>query len=190
MLTLNKVNLRGEAFDPGRRIRGGPMAVPEEHRAHGPVSVKCAVITISDSRTEATDSSGKLMKDLLLRAGHTVLFYVVVKDDGKAIADAVEQASWTCDVIITNGGTGLGRRDVTVPTLAPLMERPLPGFGELLRVLSYQAIGSPAMLTGALAGVYHGRLLFCLPGSPDACRLAMEALILPEVGHAIGVMKR
>src|SRR3990170_8385943 len=167
-----------------------PMPVHEDHKDHAPASLKCGIVTSSDSRTEATDDSGRLIRDVLLRAGHTVLFYAVVKDEAKAIADAVEQASWTCDVIITNGGTGLGRRDVTVPTLAPLMERPLPGFGELLRVLSYQAIGSPAMLTGALAGVYHGRLLFCLPGSPDACRLAMEALILPEVGNAIGVMKR
>lgn len=166
------------------------MAVPEEHKASAPASVKCGVITVSDSRTQETDESGRLLKDLLAQAGHAVLYYAVVKDDGKAIADAVEQASWTCEAILTNGGTGLGRRDVTIPTLAPLLERSLPGFGELFRVLSYQTLGSPAMLTGALAGVYHGRLLFCLPGSPDACRLALESLILPELGHAIGVMRR
>jgi len=166
------------------------MGVPEEHRAHAPASVKCAVITCSDSRTKETDESGRLIRDLLQKAGHTVLFYVVVRDEPKAIADAVEEASWTCEAILTNGGTGISRRDVTIPTLAPLLERVLPGFGELFRALSYQEIGSAAMLSGALAGVYHGRLLFCLPGSPEGCRLALEKLILPELGHIIGVMSR
>ncbi|HEY7588977.1 MAG TPA: molybdenum cofactor biosynthesis protein B [Thermoplasmata archaeon] len=166
------------------------MTAPEEHKAHAPTSVKCGVVTISDSRSAETDESGKLIKDLLLKAGHTVLFYVVVVDEAKAIADAVEQASWTSDVVITNGGTGLGRRDVTIPTLAPQFERGLPGFGELFRSLSYQEIGSAAMMSGALAGVYHGRLVFCLPGSPDGCRLALEKLILPELGHAVGLMNR
>ncbi len=166
------------------------MAVPHQHKEHAPASVKCAVITSSDSRNPETDDSGRLIKALLLKAGHTVLFYAVVKDEAKAITDAVEQASWTCDAIVTNGGTGLGRRDVTVSTLSPLFERTLPGFGELFRRLSYETIGSAAWLTGAVAGVYHGRLVFCLPGSPDACRLALEKLILPELPHAIGVMTR
>jgi molybdenum cofactor biosynthesis protein B len=166
------------------------MAVPREHKEHAPASVKCGVVTSSDSRNPETDASGKLIKDLLLREGHTVLFYAVVKDEPKAIADAVEQASWTCDAIITNGGTGIARRDVTIPTLAPLFERTLPGFGEIFRRLSYDSIGSASWLSGALAGVYHGRLVFCLPGSPDACRLAMEKLILPELPHAVGVMSR
>ena len=164
------------------------MGAVEEHRAHAPASVKCGVVTVSDSRTEATDESGKVLKQLLLAAGHKVLFYAVVKDDAKAIADAVEQASWTCDAIVTNGGTGLGKRDVTIETLQPHLDKVLPGFGELFRVLSYREIGSVAMLSGALAGVYKTRLLFCLPGSPAACTLAMEKLILPELGHAIGVM--
>ncbi len=166
------------------------MAVPRQHKEHAPSSVKCGVITSSDSRTPETDESGKLIQDLLLKAGHTVLFYAVVKDEPKAIADAVEQASWTCDAILTNGGTGLGRRDVTIPTLTAQFERTLPGFGELFRQLSYGTIGSAAWLSGATAGVYHGRLVFCLPGSPDACRLAMEKLILPERPHAVGVMSR
>ncbi len=166
------------------------MAVPHQHREHAPSSVKCGVVTSSDSRTPETDDSGKLVKDLLLRAGHTVLFYAVVKDDAKAIADAVEQASWTCDAIITNGGTGPGRRDVTIPTLIPLFERTLPGFGELFRRLSFDSIGSAAWLSGATAGVYHGRIVFCLPGSPDACRLALEKLILPDLPHAVGVLNR
>ena len=166
------------------------MAVHEKHKAHGPVSVACGVVTISDSRTPETDDSGRLIRDLLSRAGHTVPFYVVVKDEPKEIRDAVEHASERCEAIVTNGGTGLARRDVTIPTLVPMLDRILPGFGELFRVLSYEAIGSSAMLSGALAGLFRGRLLFCLPGSPEACRLAMEKLILPELGHAIGVVRR
>ena len=166
------------------------MAVPKKHKEHAPTSVKCGVVTVSDSRTPETDESGKLVRDLLQRAGHSVLFNVVVKDEPKMIADAVEQASWTCEAIVTNGGTGVGKRDVTIPTLVPMFERTLPGFGELFRFLSYEKIGSAAMLSGAVAGVYHGRLVFCLPGSPDACRLGVEKLILPELGHAIGVLGR
>ena len=166
------------------------MAVPKKHKEHAPTSVKCGVVTVSDSRTPETDESGKLIRDLLQRAGHSVLFSVVVKDESKLIADAVEQASWTCEAIVTNGGTGIGKRDVTIPTLLPTFERTLPGFGELFRFLSYEKIGSAAMLSGAVAGVYHGRLVFCLPGSPDGCRLAIEKLILPELGHAIGVLGR
>ncbi len=186
-----KVNLKGQPLDRRRfSLHTTFMSVPAKHKEHAPASVKSGVVTVSDSRTAETDESGKLIRDLLLRAGHSVLFYVVVKDEAKSILDAVEQASWTCDAILTNGGTGLAKRDVTIPTLLPTFDRTLPGFGELFRVLSYQAIGSAAMLSGALAGVYHGRLVFCLPGSPDACRLAVERLILPELGHAVGVMER
>src|SRR3989440_6759981 len=166
------------------------MAVPKKHKEHAPTSVKCGVITISDSRTPETDESGKLIRDLFQRAGHSILFSVVVKDESKPILDAVERASWTCDAIVTNGGTGVGKRDVTIPTLLPTFERTLPGFGELFRSLSYEMIGSAAVLSGAVAGVYHGPIVFCLPRSPDACRLAMAKMVLPELGHAVGVMAR
>jgi len=167
-----------------------PMPVHQDHKDHAPASVKCGIVTSSDSRTGATDDLGKLIREFLLKAGHKVLFYTVVKDEAKAIADAVEQASWTCDAVITNGGTALSRRDVTIPTLAPLFERTLPGFGEIFPQLSYDEIGSASMLSGAMAGVDHGRLVFCLPVSPEAYRLAMETLILPELSHAVGVMRR
>ncbi len=166
------------------------MAVPRKHKAHAPQSVTCGIITISDSRGPDTDDSGRLIRELLVRQGHTVSYSVVVKDEAEAIREAVDSASRTCDAIVTNGGTGLSKRDVTIPTLGPRVERTLPGFGELFRILSYEAIGSAAMLSGAFAGVYRGRLLFCLPGSPDACRLAMERLILPELSHAVGVLHR
>src|SRR5437762_7936801 len=99
------------------------MAVPKKHKEGAPASVKCAVITISDSRTAQTDESGKLIRDLFQKSGHSVLFTAVVKDEPKAILDAVEQASWTCEAIVTNGGTGLSNRDVTIPTLFPTFER-------------------------------------------------------------------
>mgnify|MGYP006268330545 CR=1 FL=1 len=166
------------------------MGVPQKHRENLPSSVKCGVVTSSDSRTPETDDSGKLIKDLLQKAGHPILFYAVVKDEPKAIADAVEQASWTCEAIVTTGGTGVSRRDVTITTLAQQFDRILPGFGEIFRRLSYDEIGSASLLSGAIAGTYHGRIVFCLPGSPDACRLALEKLILPELTHVVGVMHR
>src|SRR3989442_676665 len=177
-----------ETLDPRRSsFRVYLMSVPQKHKEHAPASVKCGVITVSDSRTPETDESGKLVRDLLLRSGHTVLFHAIVKDEAKQIVDAVEQASWTCDAIITNGGTGLAPRDVTIAALVPLFQKTLPGFGELFRSLSYPEIGSSAMMSGAIAGVYHGRLVFCLPGSPDACRLALEALIPLEEAMRIAM---
>lgn len=164
------------------------MAV-EQHRAHAPKRVSCAVITVSTSRTEATDESGALIRSALEGAGHAVAFYRVVKDDAGAIAAAVDEAAKTCEAIVTNGGTGLGPHDVTIETLGPRLEKILPGFGELFRALSYREIGSAAMLSRAVAGTYEGRLLFCLPGSPRAVELAVKSLILPELAHAVGVMR-
>ncbi|MBI4415447.1 MAG: molybdenum cofactor biosynthesis protein MoaB [Euryarchaeota archaeon] len=166
------------------------MTAVEEHKAHAPKRVACAVITVSDSRTEATDESGQVLRDLLREAGHEVPFYAVVKDEGTAILDAVNRAAQSCQAIVMNGGTGLFRRDVTIETLEPQLDKVLPGFGELFRMLSYREIGSAAMLSRALAGVYKNRLVFCLPGSPQAVALAAKSLILPELGHAIGVLER
>jgi len=166
------------------------LTAVEEHRAHAPTDVACGVVTISDSRTEATDESGELLKRMLREARHAVVFYAIVKDDGPSIVDAVDRAEATCDVVITNGGTGLSARDVTIETLAPRLEKVLPGFGELFRMLSFSKIGSAAMMSRAVAGVYKGSLVFCLPGSPQACELALTSLILPEIGHAVGVMRR
>ncbi len=166
------------------------MGAVEEHRAHAPRSVACAVITVSDTRTESTDESGALLRKLLEDAGHRVAFAAIVRDEAAAIADAVDRAARVADAIVTNGGTGLAPRDVTIETLAPKLEKTLPGFGELFRALSHREVGSAAMLSRAIAGVYRGRLVFCLPGSPDACGLAATALILPELGHAVGVMRR
>lgn len=166
------------------------MSAPRQHKEHAPASVACGIVTSSDSRTEETDESGKLIRDLLVKAGHTVTHYEVVRDEADQIAAAVDRGVAACEVVITNGGTGLSPRDVTIATLTPRFEKALHGFGELFRFLSYEEIGTPAMLSGAAAGVYRGRLVFCLPGSPDACRLALEKLIIPELGHMVGVMRR
>ncbi len=166
------------------------MPAVQEHKAHAPARVTCGVITVSDSRTEATDESGSLLKRLLSDAGHPVAFYAIVRDEAAQISEAVERAAGSCDAVLTNGGTGLSPRDVTIETLEPRLEKVLPGFGELFRSLSYREIGSAAMMSRALAGVYKGKLVFCLPGSPSAVELAAKALILPELGHALGVMRR
>jgi len=165
------------------------MAV-HEHKAHAPARVTCGVVTISDTRTEATDESGQILRKFLAGAGHEVAVYTIVKDEAPAILAAVDEAIVKCDVVVTNGGTGLSPRDVTIETLAPRMDKTLPGFGELFRMLSYQEVVSAAMLSRALAGTYRGKLIFCLPGSPEACALAVKALIVPELGHAVGVMRR
>src|SRR2546427_5941122 len=134
------------------------MAVPQKHKEHAPASVKCGIITISDSRTPESDESGKLIRDLLLRSGHTVLFQVIVKDEAKQIVDALEQASWTCDAILTNGGTGLGPRDATIAALLPAFGKALPGCGALFRSLSFREIGSASRYCVAIAGGHPGRL--------------------------------
>src|SRR3989441_12846754 len=117
------------------------MAVPQKHKERAPAAVKCGVITISDSRTPESDESGKLIRDLLLRSGHTVLFQVIVKDEAKQIVDALEQASWTCDAILTNGGTGLGPRGRALAGLLPGLAKALPGVRELFRSLSFRGLG-------------------------------------------------
>lgn len=165
------------------------MAV-HEHKASAPAKVVCGVVTVSDSRTEATDDSGRLVRKLLEEAGHEVAFYAIAKDDGPAILAAVDQAVARCDVVITDGGTGLAPRDVTIETLTPRFDKALAGFGELFRMLSWREVGSAAMMSRAAAGTYRGKIVFCLPGSPDACRLAVTSLLLPEIGHAVGVMRR
>jgi len=165
------------------------MAV-HEHRERAPKTVVCGVITISDSRTEATDDSGQLVRKLLAEGGHEVPFYALVKDEAPAIVAAVDRAVGPCDAVVTNGGTGLSPRDVTIETLEPKFDKVLAGFGELFRMLSWREIGSAAMLSRAVAGTYCGKLVFCLPGSPEACALAVKSLILPELGHAVGVMRR
>jgi len=151
------------------------------------LTVNGAVITVSDTRSPSTDKSGQLIKQLLENAGHHLSFYAVIKDETEQIREIIEDLSQRLDVdaVIFNGGTGIAPRDTTYDALEGLLEKTLPGFGELFRWLSYQEIGSRAIASRAVAGVYGGKLIFSVPGSSNAVKLAMEKLILPELIHLV-----
>jgi len=158
-----------------------------EHHAAAPRTVTVAVVTLSDSRSPADDRTGDTIVALLEAAGHSVAGRELVREDPPAIRAALEAAlAGPAQAVILNGGTGIAPRDSTPEIVAPLLECELPGFGELFRQLSFREIGAAAMLSRALAGVARGKLLFALPGSKAACRLALERLILPELGHLVG----
>ena len=162
-----------------------------EHHAAAPRTVTVAVVTLSDSRSPANDRTGDTIVALLEAAGHSVAGRELVREDPPAIRAVLETAlAGPAQAVILNGGTGIAPRDSTPEIVAPLLERELPGFGELFRQLSFQEIGAAAMLSRALAGVAHGKLLFVLPGSETACRLALEQLILPELGHLVGELRK
>lgn len=164
-----------------------PDAAHVAHRANAPAAVRCFVVTVSDTRTDATDSSGRAIADLLHDAGHIVVGKTIVKDDPECVRDTVTRHLATGDVqaIITTGGTGITSRDSTYEAVSAMLQKRLDGFGELFRMLSYEAIGPAAMMSRACAGLVAGRILIALPGSEAAVRLAMERLILPELGHMV-----
>ena len=141
------------------------------------------VITASDTRTAETDESGRLIKTMLEAAGHEIAYYEIIPDEPDRIAKAIIEHLPRLDGIITNGGTGISARDSTFEAVRSLLHKELEGFGELFRMLSYQEIGPAAFLSRTTAGIRGGRLVVSLPGSPDACRLGMEKLLLPELGH-------
>ena len=158
------------------------------HRKAAPRQVPTGVITVSDTRTLETDTGGALVAECLEAAGHPVAFREIVADEPAEIQAAVARALGQVDLgaIILTGGTGVAPRDQTPEAVEPLLDRVVPGFGELFRFLSYQDIGSAALLSRALAGLAGGRVIFVIPGSRGAVRLAMEKLILPEIGHLAG----
>jgi molybdopterin adenylyltransferase len=163
----------------------------KEHKSHAPAQVATYVVTCSDSRSSAEDESGRAIQDALRAAGHPLAGYRVVRDEPEEIREAVAEAKAAgARALIVNGGTGIGRRDSTVEVLERLFEKTLPGFGELFRSLSFQEIGSAAMMSRAVAGTYQGMMIFALPGSPEAVRLALDRLILPELGHTIRELTR
>ncbi|HEV2066450.1 MAG TPA: MogA/MoaB family molybdenum cofactor biosynthesis protein [Thermomicrobiales bacterium] len=172
-----------EPADP----QASSSASVDEHRRESPVSVTCAVLTISDTRTKETDRSGEVIRQNLLWRGHEVLAYEVVPDDPNAIRQLL--LSWIdredIQAVITNGGTGISGRDTTYEAIEALLEKQLTGFGELFRMLSYGEIGAAAMLSRAVAGVAKGTAIFSTPGSSNAAKLAMEKLIGPELGHVV-----
>jgi len=162
------------------------MSTGKEH-----FSCHVAIITVSDTRTEATDTSGQLLRQLCTQSGHQVNFYAIIPDDPQRIQQIFSEFDQRTDidVILLTGGTGISPRDQTYEAVDALFEKRLDGFGELFRYLSYQEIGAAAMLSRAVAGVWHGRLVFSLPGSPAAVRLAMEQLILPQLSHALALVR-
>lgn len=154
-----------------------------EHEKHGRTNLKVGIITTSDSRTPETDESGKLIGLLLEAAGHRVDYYEIVPDDPEKISAAIVSNLENLDAIVVNGGTGITARDNTAEVVKSLIDKELEGFGELFRMLSFQEIGPAAMMSRAIAGVRRGKFVAALPGSPKACRLAMEKLLIPELGH-------
>lgn len=156
------------------------------------ITARCVVITLSDSRTPAEDLSGKQIAQLLETEGHVVADRHNIPDEPEQLRAIVEKTleRGDVDVIITNGGTGIGRRDTTIPVIQQILEIPLPGFGELFRMLSWEQVGSGAMLSRACGGVVTGKLLFALPGSPKAVELGMTRLIIPELRHLLHELRR
>ena len=165
-----------------------------KHKAEAPASLNFAIIVCSSSRYgklkstgRVDDPSGDLITRFLKQNGHTVTSRVIVPDDMFLIKKHVKGALMCEEVeaIITCGGTGIGPSDVTIETVRPLLEKEIHGFGEILRKISHEEIGSAAILTRAIAGVSKGKVIFCIPGSPQAVSLALERLVLPEAGHII-----
>lgn len=161
-----------------------------EHKAHAPKDLKFAVVTVSDTRTKDTDESGKLINDLLIGAGYEVKHHEIVKDDFLAVKKAFIELAGDVDVVISNGGTGISKKDITIESASSVLDKKLDGFGELFRMLSYEDIGSSALMSRALAGAFGGRIIICLPGSPKAVELGMKKLVLPEVGHMVWEARR
>jgi molybdenum cofactor biosynthesis protein B len=151
--------------------------------ARGPVRI--AIITVSDSRTPDTDTNAQYLRESIAAAGHIVAAYRLVKDEAADVAGVLDELAGSTDsqILLWNGGTGISPRDTTYDALAQKLEKTLPGFGEIFRMLSYQEIGAAAMLSRATAGVYKGRVVISTPGSPNAVKLAWEKLILPEIAH-------
>jgi molybdenum cofactor biosynthesis protein B len=162
----------------------------DEHRKAAASNVRCAVITVSDTRAHETDVSGRAIVELLEDAGHVVARRQILRDEPMDVRDAVLANVGDVDAIITTGGTGITSRDSTYEAVASIFEKHLDGFGELFRMLSYEEIGSAAMMTRATAGVARGTAIFLLPGSEHAVRLGLTKLILPELGHVVRELRR
>jgi len=165
----------------------------KKHRQEAPEQVSVAVVTVSDTRNKETDKSGKRIMDLLQSVGYTISFYEIIPDEKDRIEKTIKQATAQKNVqaVIMNGGTGISKRDVSIETIEPMFTKELSGFGELFRYLSYELdIGSASILSRATAGVINDRIVFAVPGSSGAVKLAMEKLILPEIGHIVRELEK
>jgi molybdenum cofactor biosynthesis protein B len=167
-------------------------SVPEQHKARGPAYAKVYVVTCSDSRSSANDEGGRLIKSRLADAGHVIAGSAIIKDEPAQIAEELQRAKAAgAQVALLTGGTGIASRDHTFETVSGLLAKQLPGFGELFRMLSFDEIGSAAMLSRAVAGVTRdGLLVFAMPGSPAAVKLACDRLIFPELSHLLEELGR
>ena len=167
-------------------------STPDEHKASAPRAIGCWVLTISDSKTPETDTSGALIREMLGAAGHQVVGSQIVRDEPADVQRVIREACANAAVqaVIMTGGTGITSRDSTFEAVEAMLDKRLPGFGELFRMLSYQEVGGAAMLSRAQMGVASGRIVVSLPGSPNACRLALEKLLLPELGHLVRELRR
>jgi molybdenum cofactor biosynthesis protein B len=164
----------------------------QQHKHHSPKNINCSVIIVSDSRTEETDESGKYIIKTLKKHGHEVISYVLLKNDADSIKKRLSELTGEekPQVIIISGGTGISHRDVTVETVSPVFEKQINGFGELFRFLTYQQIHTGSIMSRATAGVAKGKIIICLPGSLGAVSLAMDKIILPEIGHMVREAQR
>lgn len=168
------------------------MSYQQHQQSSAPFVVKCAVVTLSDTRTPETDTSGQAIRNHVTAAGHAVTHYELCKDDPSLLDPLLNAllARTDVDAILTNGGTGISRRDQTITVVERILDQPLPGFGELFRMLSWEQIGSGAMLSRAIGGISRGKLIFCMPGSTKAVDLAMTKLILPELKHLLHELRK
>jgi molybdopterin adenylyltransferase len=168
------------------------MGYHEHRQTAAGISVRCSVITLSDTRNEQTDKSGQKIRQLLADSGHETTEYRIIRDEPQELAALLKGtiARDDIDAVLTNGGTGISQRDCTIDVVEKVIEQPLPGFGELFRMLSWQEIGSGAMLSRAAGGVVGRKLLFAMPGSTAAVELAMTKLILPEMGHLVKGLRK
>jgi len=174
-------------MDEPSRPYGFAAEGTEAHRAAAPESVRCAILTVSDSRIAETDTSGGLLRDTLRLAGHKIVAYEIVPDEPDQIRTVLGDWIERDDVqaVLSNGGTGIAARDTTYDAISGMLEKRIDGFGELFRMLSWQEIGAAAMLSRAVAGVAGGTLIVSMPGSTNAVRLALSKLIVPELGHLV-----
>jgi molybdopterin adenylyltransferase len=169
-----------------------PDSTPAEHRATAPPSIGCWVLTVSDTKTPETDTSGQLIRKLLIDAGHRVVGSSIVRDEPKDVQRVIRETCTHDEVraVLVTGGTGITSRDSTYEAIEAMLDKRLPGFGELFRVLSFQEIGAAAMMSRAQLGVHARRIVVSMPGSPNACRLALEKLVIPELSHLIREVSR
>lgn len=167
-------------------------ATHEEHVAQGPKLARCAVITVSDTRTFENDTGGQAVIDHLQAAGHVIAHREIISDEPAQMRPLLETLGQRddVDVILLTGGTGLSSRDQTYETVTSMLSKPLPGYGELFRMLSYQEIGPAAMLSRAVGGLLGRKALLTMPGSPAAVRLAMEKIIVPQIPHLLREARR